>query len=212
MQKLVLCCSKVKPYLYANISALEEPLNINIKDVFFTTYDTNNYKRTPLNGKVIVECDVEIEKIFFQCQKDKTGWTNYGYKTDSLKNSELYAKSYRSFSLLDDYFCGREHNQKVGYAIHIKNLHIYEKARELDEFEKGNLPELDFTDNFVDDNYYELTRVLKTPSSAIKVRDMKDYQYKFLLSRDSFELSRILNGKQTVIVVKKLPKKMLNND
>ena len=120
MSKLLLYCVKAKPYLVKrNIFAGVEPSYLTLKE----------NAEDELNGKIVAECDFEVEEIKINL---------FTYKTDTLDFAELCEKSCLDFDKMYAYFI-RENkkakiNEVVGYAIHIKNLHIFDKPKELSEY------------------------------------------------------------------------------
>ena len=120
--KLLLYCVKAKPYLYKTEETMVEKM--------FGDYHTQLNKAVLsddcLNGKIVAECDFEVEEIEYS--KDYNGWL--WYTTKSLWENKLQYLSCLSANDLEDYL-----GDKGGYAIHIKNLHIFDYPRELDEYE-----------------------------------------------------------------------------
>lgn len=92
-----------------------------------------------LNGKVVARfyCD-KVEEIFINSE---TTHNEMGYDIDemfetlTLKEYELCKKSCLTETQLFDYFSNRQIN-KLGYAIHISQLEIFDRPKELWEFEK----------------------------------------------------------------------------
>lgn len=126
--KGLLYCTKAKPSLmkYENI------------DGYYTDTDPVLDKRALLNGKIVAECDFEveeIEKIYGSNHAcfDKDGYfDDYAdYATKSLEETELLKHSCLTSEELENYL-----QDKNGYAIHIKNLHIFDEHRELKECHK----------------------------------------------------------------------------
>ena len=104
------------------------------------------------NGKVVARfyCD-NVEEIYdikditpyeFECECDR-----YVSKTISLSPSEFIEKTCLTQTELDEYLdCG----EKTGYAVHISQLEIFDKPKELSEFYKIGHYE-DFNDYFTDE-------------------------------------------------------------
>lgn len=108
-------CTKDKPYLHRHI----EPFTHD------KTYHLDNEKwYMANNGKVIAKFRLnKIERI--NAYDEPEQW----YMTTSMGGRKLMEKSCLSFKELDDYLCG-----VYGYAWHISNLEIFDKPRELNEF------------------------------------------------------------------------------
>jgi hypothetical protein len=94
------------------------------------------------------------------------------------------------------------------YAIHIKNLHIFDKPKELNEF----LYEDDT------DGHYGVWTVERAPKNGTVIcTDCKDIggvyccrgTYGRFLALRYQELCDVLNGKKTIVVRKKVSKEML---
>ena len=180
--KLLLYCAKAKPYLYKT----EKPM-IEKK---FGDYHTQLNKAVlieNLNGKIVAECDFEVEEIRYVEYADE-----WGYETNSLNEDDLIDKSCLSSKQLFDYL---KHCKNGAYAIHIKNLHIFDKPNEL-FFYDGKSKEEDF---------YHL---YKTPQNMMYVYDFDELKC-ILISIKPENLCKILNGEQTIIVRKKILKEML---
>ena len=81
------------------------------------------------NGKVVAR---------FWCDKvEELERTVYGYyKTNTITWSKIEDKICLRNKDLDIYFKAENHFGKVGYAIHITNLEIFDKPKEISKFEK----------------------------------------------------------------------------
>lgn len=114
-----------------------------------------------LNGKVVARfwCD-KVEEIFID-------YITTDFITDTLSCEELYKRSCLDFCSMDDYLYNSK-QKEVGYAIHISKLEIFDKPRELWEFEKYGMIKYLFdhcTDDYVDDNWNELLYLQKAPQN-----------------------------------------------
>lgn len=195
--KALLYCTKAKPYLYKT----EKPM-IEKK---FGDYHTQLNKAVlteNLNGKIVAECDYEVEKIeydWYPCNILPAGEHYYTYyHTKSISTAkEFYSKSCLDWDKLNQYLNDYD-SQKFdgGYAIHIKNLHIFDKPREL-EF---------YSSKF--DNFKKLE---KAPQNMMKVWEDKENP-KVLISIRPEWLCKILNGEKKIEVRKKVLKEMLRNE
>lgn len=109
--KCLLYCTKAKPYLieYENdndyISYLEYRLEESLKDLCF--------EEKILNGKIVVECEVETKEICFEKISNGVGY-DYHY---TLPNGDYIDGSCLSDVEMQNYL-----GEKNGYALFIKNL------------------------------------------------------------------------------------------
>lgn len=184
--KLLLYCTKAKPYLLHMPKDNEEfkkGIEFSLtdgKEFAQACIDVNNYK---LNGKIVAECDFEVEKLQIVYGK--------GWETKTIKGTENIEKlTCLNRDKLYQYCKGN------GYAIHIKNLHIFDKPREFSKcyyltLEKGFL-----------------RQIKKAPQNmcyAFTTRYDKD----ILISIRPEWLCKILNREKTIEVRKKVLKEML---
>lgn len=184
--KLLLYCTKSKPYLYKDRGIEYALSDKKLVDSAFTRFN-------PVNGKIVAECDYEVEEI-------STFYADYyheelAYETNTLTYDELLEKSCLNNQQLDNYLYGDN-----GYAIHIKNLHIYNEPRELNEYKKHN-PEKDSMWGWLS----------KAPQNMMYCFDVFQNHY-VLISIHPEWLCKILNGEKTVEVRKKVLKRMLENE
>ena len=157
---------------------------------------TENFES--LNGKIVAECDFEVEKI-------RKAWgCLFGtrYYTSSLDCFDLYEKSYLSFDEINNYLKGTL-NEYCGYAIHIKNLYIF--------------------DNPIDiRNYYNIAprtmqdcmnqrALVKAPQNMCNAYDVYKNHYILISIRPEW-LCKILNGEKTIEVRKKVLKEMIQDE
>ena len=181
--KLLLYCTKAKPYLYGMYSGFES------KYGYHTTNDKNVSKEhTVLNGKIVAECDFEVEEIK-PCISpiDKKP---YAYMTKTLERWDILEASCLTFDKLDNYLKPKF----SGYAIHIKNLNIFDKPRELSDY-KGNSK----------GNFFKI--IEKAPQNMQMVLNEK-LEDCILISIRSQWLCKILNGEKTIECRKKVLKEM----
>lgn len=177
--KLLLYCTKAKPYImkYKDGKYKEIASFYNKQDL--ATYDL-------LNGKIVAECDFEIEDLRI-VDDDPLG--AYWYETKTLSENEVLEKSCLTGDELFDYL--GEDNE--GYAIHIKNLHIFDKPRELD---------------FYSSNFDYFKKVEKAPQNMMKVWEDQESPRVLISIRPEW-LCKILNGEKTIEVRKKVLKECL---
>ena len=81
-----------------------------------------------INGKVVARfwCD-KVEYV--ENTYDEFRWGEEDYNTETLNPDALYEKSCLSFEEMDNYLKG-----DYGYAIHITELEIFNKPKEISEF------------------------------------------------------------------------------
>ena len=177
--KLLLYCTKAKPYLV-------ERLPFNEKK-FYQCRKKNDYYS--LNGKIVAECDFEVE--YFNVLSK----TIEGYKEFERKDvNYVLERSCLSYTELVDYLG----ENKVGYAIHIKNLHIFDKPREL--YDCLIHPK-------IEPRYYGCEHLSKAPQNMMYV-ELDDIKYVLISIRPEW-ICKILNGEKTIEVRKKVLKEML---
>ena len=175
--KLLLCCSKARPYLVDERKMRYHNFVLGDSSVL-----KSNEKDLVLNGTIVAESDHKIEEI--------TPYKEYTCDDACCMNGQN----------LEDFLYSKDGN---GYAIHIKNLKIYEVKK-----------------SFNDYTHYAKDLSDKTGKSCIPLqlndlpnRPMIVYQNNIryiLLNIKSVELSRVLNNEQTVIVYKNLSKEIRN--
>jgi predicted transcriptional regulator len=124
-----LYCTKGKPYLgYGNYFT-----NSQNWETGLTIGDNENGFDTIMNGKVVARFWFdEYEKVSLQLV-DKSGYDEdrlYDYETQKLSIDELLLKTCLSYDELHNFL----DNKEYGYALHIKNLEIFDKPMELSEF------------------------------------------------------------------------------
>ena len=186
MSKLLLYCTKAKPYLQVNRCVLptEYDRYILSKEQYYSAFGEPLDK---LNGKIVAECDFEVEELI-------NYHNSVTYYTQSLNQQELLNKSCLGIRELDNYLKG-----KNGYAIHIKNLHIFDKLGELSEFAKDNTFPIDYA-----------------PSKMIHIwyynEILEKWERSIYVPVSSQELCRILNKEQTTLVRRYVLKEMLKNE
>ena len=221
--KLLLYCTKAKPYL----------LNQNIYEFYESKYITSTHKFHEkqdylLNGKIVSECDFEVEEI--ACSKidydlsyaiDGTGQAFYNNSKEykpfylglNISNIELLKRSCLTNKEMYDYL-----NSKNGYAIHIKNLHIFDEPRDLSDYTTRK-PQTydsiicDSCNNFGFDckkcsSFYDYQQVMKAPQNMMKVCEW-DVEDKILISIQPQWMCLILNGEKTIEVRKKVLREMI---
>jgi len=175
--KLLLYCTKSKPYL----------LKGNHKYLLADNKHIMIPKEDYCDGKIVAECDYEIEEI----EHKGTGHKWY-YFTKKLNSDMLTTQSCLNRNQILVYLG----NKSVGYAIHIKNLNIFDKPRGLSGYSKRI------------GNYFQVLG--NAPQNMMKCCEIKYFIKDYILISIRPEwLVKILNGEQTILVKKKVLKEML---
>ena len=214
--KLLLYCTKAKPYLIHESGCYDSEDMCCDYDCFSVVDRQELYNQDisldkTYNGKIVAECDYEVEEIRY-------GWYPQNivlkgdhyytyYKTSKIEPKEFYKKSCLNWEQLNSYLNDCD-SQKFegGYAIHIKNLHIFDEPRELSEVYK-----------IEDVGGMLFTKPLtKAPQNMMRV-SVKHWDYaiynpddiRILISIQSQWLCKILNKEKTIEVRKKVLKEML---
>lgn len=192
--KLLLYCTKAKPYLFKNPT---DVINQFIKDYWCADkLDEKPFDEDILNGKIVAECDFKVEDLRI-VDDDPLG--AYWYETKTLSENEVLEKSCLTGDELFDYL--GEDNE--GYAIHIKNLHIFDKPKELSEyFSKPKKM------NTLDGYSWVCESIDRAPQNMMYAYDGEGNKY-IVISIQSQWMCEILNGEKTIEVRKKVLKEML---
>lgn len=152
-----------------------------------------------LNGTIPCECEIEVEEI-------KKGWgcligTRYYRKSSGYPDYELEQKSCLSFDKMNKYLKGTL-NEKSGYALHITNLKVFDKPRELSEY-----------------YHYDDVRLTKAPQNMMSVYSITEHddyvENNYCGSYEEFEeyvlisiqpqwLCKILNGEKDIEIRKQV--------
>lgn len=214
MSKILLYCTKAKPYLVQGLAKPNHTLDASNPYNFYWKLVKKSFSNDRLNGKIVAECDFEVEELRLD-NDDPLG--AYWYETETLNTFEVLEKSCLTDDELFDYL--GEYNE--GYAIHIKNLHIFDKPKELSQYHKpygciniscGEKPKQKYLGCSLV-RHCKKTQIKKAPQNMMKVEskicDEKDY---ILISIRPKWLCKILNGEKTIEVRKKVLKGMLGND
>lgn len=194
--KLLLYCTKAKPYLLQNpdwIVRMGKDKYIICKDNQFLLILLHYLDNITLNGKIVAECDFEVEEIKYQDIE------NYNYD-EILPLDKILEKSCLTKIDLEDYLNGNN-----GYAIHIKNLHIFDEPKELsDYYSIHNIGGMLLTD-----------KLKKAPQNMQRV-SIQEWEYGAMSSNDIAILisirpewlCKILNGEKTIEIRKKVLNEM----
>lgn len=206
--------TKIKSLIYCTKALKKGAYLVNYLGYRFVKMEENEKAKFDiLNGKIVAECEIETEEI-----EDKVSyfdsWFNEGHHTKTLSTKELEKRSCLSYQDLIKYLGDGEPNEVIGYALHITNLNILDKALSLNECEKDfkGKPASHYwigrlTDNYVDDNWSDLVCVQRAPTNMCWVW-YKGERY-VLISIQSKWLCKILNGEKTIEVRRKVLKGMV---
>lgn len=183
--KLLLYCTKSKPNLIRIGNNPRHLLNLD-KNPYDIHPDT-----TLLNGKIVAECDYEVEHLYNAYSPYRESDIHY-FDTDTLNEAELIKRSCVSNLELENYF-----KDKNGYAIHIKNLK--ERIMELSDVYKHD----NSYDNMFgwiveeDEKYIPLD---KAPQNMCKVwvKENGEWVMYILISVRPEWLCLELNGEKTI--------------
>lgn len=194
--KLLLYCTEVKPYLLCEPSMdKNRPCRLLREDLDKTIY--NCAKENAVNGKVVAECDFEVEEIFEELYGDLDWQHDYLPTTNTTSIVDLERESCLDREELCDY-CN-------GYAIHLKDIHIFDKPRELSDFNK-----------IIETTYGEepdasITRASQNMMRCCYEKKPKEWETGVLISIQPKELCRILNGEQAILINKQVLNCMKGN-
>lgn len=186
--KMLLYSCKAKPYLVDERKMRYHNFVLGDNSVL-----KSNEKDLVLNGKIVAECDFEVEEIYIV--------KSYGFPrnieivyTDSLRQPiYLSQKSCLKLEDICEYL-----NHKDGYAIHIKNLHIFDEPKELSDC---------LIHPKIEPKYYGCEHLSKAPQNMMYV-ELDDIKYILISIRPEW-LCKILNGDKTIEIRKKVLKEML---
>lgn len=181
--KALLYCTKARPFLRSHF---EKP--------YYRTYDQGSDFGS-LNGKIVAECEIETERI--EAEIDPLRQTRW-YKTGTMTENEILGRSSLYFYELDKYLKGKD-----GYAIHIKNLRIFDKARELNELEvkttdfskRSRTLVTGYDETHKKFKAINITYLEKAPQNMCLVFDGNER--KILISIRPEWICKILNGEKT---------------
>ena len=182
--KLLLYCTKSKPYLYQGFA---KPMHTKDKN------NPLNYKwhllktktSAALNGKVVGECDFEIDRAYpfhHWCKElqEETCLT----RDEVLNYLDSKNKEFSNPKI-----------QRGVYAIHLNNLHIFDTPRELSDYRVKP----------------SLEKIKQAPQNMMYVYDIANlgFHKDVLMSIKPKWLCKILNGEKTIEIRKVVPNDML---
>lgn len=198
MEKLLLYCTKATPYLVKDEDCLNNP--------YYTHSSEQGSCGDTFNGKIVAMCECDlVEEIAYIKAIDKFRNDNRVYRfchifyTNSLPGIDIQRKTCLSENELISYFKPKNHQyEKCGYALHLSNLNIFDKPKELSEY---------FKDDFLQDVSDKDTRIHKAPQNMMYVYDKYGNRYILLPIKPQY-LCKILNGEKTIEVRRKIVNKL----
>ena len=201
--KALLYCTKAKPQLYRQD---DDTIKLEYQIV---DGDISEYKKYYglNNGKIVAECDYEVEEI----RLTKGLYLDEDYITNTLREKEILKYSCLSYCELADYLGG-----KNGYAIHIKNLHIFDKPRELSDYvtkqcQFAKCSTCKYGKNNILCSTINIP-ITKAPQNMMYCYGKNTGEKYILISIQPEWLCKILNGEKTIEVRKVVLKEMINNE
>lgn len=183
--KSLLYCTKAKPYLFNNKAyktymeeqGIDEPSFITTNDIQY------GFVKDLLNGTIPCECEIEVEEL--PANYIYNGY--WKYETLNVNEKELLVKSCLDYEQLLNYLRGYN-----GYALHISNLKVFDKPRELSEYCRYDYPTFDKND------------IVKTaPQNMCRILTRNGYAY-ILISIQPQWLCKILNGEKDIEIRKQV--------
>lgn len=164
-------------YIYVTKGNKKEHLIFKEDKYQVVSSKISHYPYKNVCGKVVARfwCD-NVEEIFERVSLCDS-WFNEWHFTKTLSNKELCKKSNLTLVQIGDYFnYPKDTLDYVGYAIHISNLQILDRPKELNKFKKYGMTRFLFdhcADNWVDDNWNELLYVSKAPQNYCYVGEVE---------------------------------------
>ncbi len=184
--KALLYCTKAKPYLdeFQNLYAIHK------------TWLGKPDK--PLNGKIVAKCDIETEELFIK----NIGWTS----TSGMTEEMILYKSRLQKKQLSEYLGDN------GYALHISNLRrIKDEEHQQLSYYKIDNTKIYGMFGWAFEESKKYIPLQKAPQNMMKVIDAYgDDEYVLISIRPEW-LCKILNGKKTIEVRKRVLKGMIDN-
>lgn len=188
--KALLYCPKSKPYLVYGCT------NKYIMSYGYDTTYSEEIKNNLdcFNGKIIGECDYELEEIKlneyeYEDFNNSPYWYSF-FETQTLKGEELHKQSCLTYDELDEYLDIYKEKEVYGYAIHIKNLDIWNTPKSLERMGiKGSIKNI-------------------TKALGLRIAGFTLERYIIIPVKPEL-MCKILNGECTIIIKKKVLKDMV---
>ena len=204
--KILMYCTKCRPYLtIADVMHNDQNYHTEYATLFnYSKEDAIRCFGDLYNGKIVAECDFEVSKIELH-----SAYYNYGPAYFTKRQNSFKYFSYTdllSASCMRDNEMFKYLGNKGGYAIHIRNLHIFDEPKELSDY---------YSIHDVDGML--LTDKLKKAPQNIQRISLHEWEYGTYNSEDmailipihSEHLCKILNDECSIIVKKKILRGMI---
>ena len=173
--RVILGCKDIKPYL----ALVEYPYGDGEKQEYWATPYIKEIEQLGisdiLNGKILIQCDVEVEKIYAGNIDNQFDITSEEYK--NIISNDIKER------LQPQVFGGL-----IGYAIYLKNIDILEKPRDVSECDQHKRPAL---------------QLKHLPRNMCECYNYYGW-WNILITLTPQEMCNVLNGKQTIIVRKEI--------
>ena len=181
--KVVLCVKKAKPYLVDERKVRYHNFVLGDNSVL-----KSNEKDLVLNGKIVAECDFEVEEITDDRLARAISDELFFVERDNLlKGSCLTGEEIKKYLNFYNWKFEKE-DKVVGYAIHIKNLNVFDKSRELKQ--------------------YFLTKITRGLTYGFYNTPEIENERTIVISVTSQEACNILNHKQDILIRRNVLKEM----
>ena len=189
---------KIKTLLYCAKAKKQKDLlwSNNLKHFFLDgAYNRliDNLPEYLLNGKIVAECDFEVEEIDTMALSEHTYDDYYNDNIDRISKESCLTCEQMCKYLGTTW-------DSIGYAIHIKNLHIFDKSISLNQLKDRNM-------NIVKNAPQNMMYI-----NCIETGNKVDLTDKILISIKPQEMCRIANKEQTILVRKRVLKEMLEDE
>jgi predicted transcriptional regulator len=204
--KLLLYCTKAKPQLVKHNNGF------NLNNLPKSNWELKEYEEIELNGKIAAECDFEVEEIVNSKLFNNYATWEVGYR-DLLNKSNLTEKEIIRYLGTQNipHKVYKQYSCNCGYAIHIKNLHIFDEPKKLSEY---------YTFNGIANDVNNWKPIEKAPQNMMYAYELiselglsgtynMQLRKNIVISIRPEWLCKILNGEKTIEVRKKVLKEML---
>ena len=176
MSKLLLYCTKAKPYLNCDFGKDNHEEYSGDWNIYLASKE--NECSNIVNGEIVAECDFEVE------------WCDTSWCCGDFIEHKGLEKSCLTKEQLFDYVKGRNEF----YAIHIKNLHIFDEPIKLEKC--------------YNDSFSSMVNYAPQNMMYSWLWNNKWDRYILISIRPKW-LCKILNGEKTIEVRKKVLKEMM---
>ena len=183
--KALLYCTKAKPYLYRT------PEVMNFAGTFFTYSSNKNLENCTLNGTIVAKCDIDLIT-----------------KNDLVFDRALNEETQLLLSDIVNYVRDKEY-----YCLHLSNIEVFVKPKDLSEYCTLETEQYAYFDWQGYHHQLREKELKKAPQNMMVVYEKNitinhlgnflNRKY-ILISIQPQWLEKILNGKKTVEVRKKI--------